>query len=113
IRAGVLGDNKVIGVLTQLFAKLLGSNNNLRTDSEVHFIELLQAAFYFRCVTMDKEDVQRRMSAFRSAEGVSLETSLWGRSHWNLSSIPGSQSFPLPCWLPRMGSKHLKARTGG
>jgi hypothetical protein len=29
----------------------------------MHLVELLQAAFYFRCVTMDKEDVQRRMSA--------------------------------------------------
>src|SRR6267143_2764397 len=62
--AGVLGDNKIKGMLAQPFAKLLGSNNDFRADREMHPVELLQAAFYFRCVTMDKEDVQRRMSAF-------------------------------------------------
>src|SRR6266404_1507049 len=84
IGAGVLGDNKVISVRGQPFAELLGSYNDLRADREVHFVELLQAAFYFRCVTMDKEDVQRRMSAFGSGQGISLEASLWGRSHRNL-----------------------------
>src|SRR6266851_2837838 len=64
IGAGVLGDNKVIGVRDQPFAKLLGSYNYLRADREMYPVELLQAALYFRCVTMDKEDVQRRMSAF-------------------------------------------------
>src|SRR6202521_5691948 len=75
--AGVLGDNKVIGVRAQPFAKLLGSCNYLRADREMHLVELLQAAPYFRSVTMNKEDVQRRMSAFRSAQGVSLEVG-WG-----------------------------------
>jgi len=62
--AGILGDNKVIGVRAQPFAKLLGSYNYLRTDREMHFVELSQAALYFRCLTMKKEDVQRRMTAF-------------------------------------------------
>ena len=31
-----------------------------------------------RYVTMNKEDVQRRMSAFRPAKDVSLEAGLWG-----------------------------------
>src|SRR6266403_4188956 len=84
IGAGVLGDNKVKGVRGQPFAKLLGSNNDLRTAREVHFIELSQASFYFRCVTVDKEDVQRRMSAFRSPQGISLEAGLWRRSHQRL-----------------------------
>src|SRR5882672_2309086 len=66
IGAGVLGDNKVIGVLAQPFAKLLGSNNDFRADREMHPVELLQAALHFRRVTMGKEDVQRRMSAFVS-----------------------------------------------
>jgi hypothetical protein len=39
----------------------------------MHLVELLQATFYFGCVTIDKEDVQRRMSAFRSAKDVSLK----------------------------------------
>jgi hypothetical protein len=74
----------------------------------MYFVELLQAAFYFRCVTMDKEDVQRRMSAFRSAMDVSLEAGSWGRSHRRLGKIPGSQSIPLPYW-PRecLDSKHI------
>ena len=33
---------------------------------------------------MNKEDVQRQMSAFRSAKDVSLEARLWGRSHQRL-----------------------------
>src|SRR5882762_3064765 len=55
IGARVLGDNQVIGALAQPYAKFLGSNNDLRVDREVHFVKLLQAAFYFRFVTMDKE----------------------------------------------------------
>src|SRR6266403_3999948 len=110
IRAGVRGDNKVIGVLAQVFAKLLGSNNDLRTDREVHFIELLQAAFYFRCVTVDKEDVQRRMSAFRSPQGISLEAGLWRRSHQRLGKIPGAgpslcHTGPREC----SDSKHINS----
>src|SRR5260370_17314722 len=72
IGAGQLGNNKVIGVRAQPFAELLGSDNYLRADREMHLVELLQATFYFRCVTMNKEDVQRQMSAFRSAKDVSL-----------------------------------------
>jgi hypothetical protein len=82
--AGVLGDNKVIGVRGQPLAELFGSSDDLRADREVHSVELLQAAFYFGGVTMDKEDVQRRMSAFGSAQGISLEAGLGGRGHWNL-----------------------------
>ena len=48
---------------SQPLAELLGSDN-YRADREMHLVELLQATFYFRCVTMNKEDVQRRMSAF-------------------------------------------------
>lgn len=62
--AGVLGDNKVIGVRAQPFAKLLGSCNCLCTDREMHFVELSQAVLYFRGLTMKKENVQRRMPAF-------------------------------------------------
>src|SRR6267143_201517 len=54
--AGVLDDNKVIGVRAQPFAKLLGSCNYLRADREMHLVELLEAAPYFRSVTMNKED---------------------------------------------------------
>jgi hypothetical protein len=42
----------------------------------MHLVELLQAALYFRYVTMNKEDVQRQMSAFRSAKDVSREAGL-------------------------------------
>jgi len=66
-------DNKVIGVRAQPLAELLGSSNDLRADREMHLVELLQAALYFRYVTMNKEDVQRQMSAFRSAKDISLE----------------------------------------
>src|SRR6267143_2590545 len=61
-----------------------------------------------------KEDVQRRVSAFRSARGVSLEAGWRGRSHWDQGQIHGGQPFPLPCW-PREcpDSKHLKPTTGG
>src|SRR5882757_7540409 len=63
---------------------------------------------------MNKEDVQRRMSAFRSARSVSLEAGWRGGSHGDRGNIHGGQSFPLPCW-PRecFGSKHLKPTTGG
>ena len=61
--------------------ELFGSSDDLRADREMHLVELLQAALYFRYVTMNKEDVQRQMSAFRSAKDVSLEAGLWGRSH--------------------------------
>src|SRR6267154_5968507 len=87
IGAGQLGNNKVIGVRAQPLAEPLGSYNDLRADREIHLVELLPAAFYFRCVTMDKEDVQRRMSAFRSAKDVSLEAGSWGRSHQRLVKI--------------------------
>src|ERR1700687_4672052 len=63
IGAGALGDDKVIGAGAQPFAKLLGGSNYLRADREMHLVEFLQAALYFRCATMNKEDVQRRMSA--------------------------------------------------
>src|SRR5882762_3905493 len=76
IGAGVLGDNQVIGALTQPYTKFLGSNNDLRADREMHPVELLQAALHFRSVTMNKEDVQRRMSAFGSAQGIALEAGL-------------------------------------
>src|SRR5207245_7841677 len=76
IGASQLGNNKVIGVRAQPLAKLFGSSDNLRADREMHLVELLQAALYFRGVTMNKENVQRRMSAFRSA----LEAGLWRRS---------------------------------
>jgi len=36
----------------------------IRADREMHLVELLQATFYFRCVTMNKEDVQGQMTAF-------------------------------------------------
>ncbi|PYU47961.1 MAG: hypothetical protein DMG53_07455 [Acidobacteria bacterium] len=74
----------------------------IRADREMHLVEFLEAAFYFRCVSMDKEDVQRQMSAFRSAQGVSLEPGLWRRSHRKVGIIHGSQSFPLPYWPPRI-----------
>jgi hypothetical protein len=64
VRAGVLGDHKVIGVRAKPLGKLLGSYNYLRADREMHLVEFLQAALYFRYVTMNKEDVQTRMSAF-------------------------------------------------
>src|SRR6266403_1073724 len=81
IGAGVLGDNQVIGVLAQPLAKLLGSNNDFRGDREMHPVELLQAALHLRCVTMGKKDVQRRMSAFGSAQGIALEAGLGGSGH--------------------------------
>src|SRR5882762_1703262 len=102
IGAGVLGDNNVIGVRAQPFAKLLGSTNYLRAHREVHVVELLYAARYFRCVTMNKEDVQRRMSAFRSAQGDSFETGWWGRSHWKLANILGGQSSRCHAGPPRL-----------
>src|SRR5260370_5219156 len=62
VGAGVLGDNKVIGVRAQPFTKFLGSSNYLRTSREMHLLELLQAALHFRYVTMNKKDVQTRIS---------------------------------------------------
>src|SRR5882724_4148235 len=41
IGAGVLGDNKIIGVRAQPLAELLESDNYLRADREVHLVELL------------------------------------------------------------------------
>ncbi len=64
IEAWILGNNKVISVRARPFAKLLGSSNDLRAGREMYLVKLLQAALYFHCVTMNKEDVQRRMSAF-------------------------------------------------
>src|SRR5229473_6660738 len=90
IGAGVLGNNKIIGVRAQPLAKLFGSSDDLRADREMHLVELLEAALYFRYLTMNKEDVQKRMSAFRSAQGVSLEMGSWGRSHRRLGKIPGA-----------------------
>jgi hypothetical protein len=94
--ARVLSDNKVIGVRAEPFAKLLGSYNYLRTDREMYFVELSQAALYFRCLTVKKEDIQRRMSALRSAQGVSLEAGWRRRGHGEPGKIFGGQSFPLP-----------------
>src|SRR5882762_4997325 len=94
----------------QPFAELLGSDNYLRADREMHLVELLQATFYFRCVTMNKEDVQRQMSAFRSAKDVSLEAGLWGRSHQRLVKILGAS--PSLCHTgPRecSDSKHINS----
>src|SRR5437667_11382977 len=110
IGAGILGNNKVIGVRAQPLAELFGSSDDLRADREMHLVELLQAAFYVRSVTMDKEDVQRRMSAFRSAKDVSLEAGLWGRSHQRLGKIPGA-SLSLCHTGPRecSNSKHINS----
>src|SRR6266566_3853663 len=110
IGAGQLGNNKVIGVRAQPLAELLGSDNYLRADREMHLVELLQATFYFRCVTMNKEDVQRQMTAFRSAKDVSLEAGLWGRSHQRLGKIPGANlslchTGPREC----LNSKHINS----
>src|SRR5437879_13903576 len=84
IGAGILGDDKVIGVRAQPLAELFGSSDDLRADREMHLVQLLQAALYFRYVTMNKEDVQRQMSAFRSAKDVSLEAGPWCRTHREL-----------------------------
>jgi len=76
----------------------------IRADREMHLVEFLEAAFYFRCISMDKEDVQRQMSAFRSAQGVSLEAGLWGRGHQRLGKMPGASpslchTGPRECWI--------------
>ncbi len=110
IGASQLGNNKVIGVRGQPLAELLGSDKYLRADREMHLVELLQATFYFRCVTMNKEDVQRQMSAFRSAKDVSLEAGLWGRSRQRLVKILGAS--PSLCHTgPRecLDSKHINS----
>jgi len=110
VGTGVLGDNKVIGAPAQPFGKLLGSYNYFCVDREMQLVELLQAAPYFRYVTMNKEDVQRQMSAFRSAKDVSLEAGLWGRSHQRLGKIPGA-SLSLCHTGPRecLDSKHINS----
>src|SRR6266849_2530241 len=110
IGAGVLGNNKIIGVRAQPLAELFGSSDDLRADREMYFVELLQAALYFRYLTMYKEDVQRQMSAFRSAKDVSLEAGLWGRSHQRLGEIPGAglslcHTGPREC----LNSKHINS----
>src|SRR5258708_7814635 len=64
VGAGILGQNYVIGLRAQSFGKLLGSFNYLRADREMHPLKFLQTALHFCEVTMNKEDVQRRMSAF-------------------------------------------------
>src|SRR6266403_471036 len=110
IGAGILSDNQVIGVLAQPFAELFGSFDDLRADREMHLVERLQAALYFRYMTMNKEDVQRHMSAFRSAKDVSLEAGLWGRTHQRLGKIPGAS--PSLCHTgPRvcLDSKHINS----
>src|SRR6267154_3120330 len=110
IVAGQLGNNKVIGVRSQPLAEHLGRDNYLRADREMHLVELMQATFYFRCATMNKEDVQRQMTAFRSAKDVSLEAGLWGRSHQRLGKIPGA-NLSLGHTGPRecLNSKHINS----
>jgi hypothetical protein len=63
-------------VRAQPFGKFLGSYNYLGVNREVHPFQFLQAALYFRYVTMNKEDVQGRTSAFYSARIFSLEVAL-------------------------------------
>ena len=54
IGAGILGDNKVIGVRAQPLAELFGSSDDLGADREMHLVELLLATFYVRCVTYEQ-----------------------------------------------------------
>jgi hypothetical protein len=62
VGGGVFGCNKVIVVRAWSLRKLLGSYNDLRVDRELHPFKFLQAALYFRYVTLKKEDKQERMS---------------------------------------------------
>src|SRR6266852_677186 len=100
IGAGVLGDNKVIGAPAQPLAKLLGSNNDFRGDREMHPVELLHAALHLRCVTMGKKDVQRRMSAFGSAQGIALEAGLGGSGHLEPTIHSREPALPFALLAP-------------
>src|SRR5467141_5259862 len=71
IGAGILGDNKVIGVRAQPLAELFGSSDDLSADREMHLVEALASSALLPLRDLNKEDVQRQMSAFRSAKDVS------------------------------------------
>ena len=62
VGAEVLGDNKVIVVRAWSLRKLVGSYNDLCVDRELHSFEFLQAALYFRYVTVKNENKRGRMS---------------------------------------------------
>jgi hypothetical protein len=95
--AGVFGDNQVKAVRAQPIAKLLGSDNDFRSDAEMHLVEFQQAALYCGCMAVHKKNMQRRMAAFGSGGDIALEASLRGRSHEkHPEKIYGSQSFPTP-----------------
>jgi len=66
----------------------------------MYFVELLQAALHFRSATMNKEEVQRRMSAFRSARGVSSEAGWRGRSQWELGKNSRGPVLPIAMLAP-------------
>src|SRR6266852_97424 len=76
IGAGILGDNKVIGVRAQPLAELFGSSDDLSADREMHLVEALASSALLPLRDLNKEDVQRQMSAFRSAKDVSIEAGM-------------------------------------
>src|SRR6266566_362099 len=65
IWAGILGDNKVKELRTELFSELLGCHNYTRADRESRPLELIQAALNCRHGTMNKEDSQKISLAFK------------------------------------------------
>jgi len=54
----------------------------------MHLVELFAGNALLPLCDYEQEDVQRRVSAFRSAQGVSLEAGLWRRSHQRLGKFP-------------------------
>jgi hypothetical protein len=56
--AGVLGYNNIIRVGTELFFALCQVQNEIATDGELRFLELLQAGVYSVCIAMDEKNTK-------------------------------------------------------
>jgi hypothetical protein len=53
-RTGVLDDDDIIGLGSELFGALCQVQNKIGSDSELPFLKLLQAAVYRVCVTVNE-----------------------------------------------------------
>jgi len=58
IRAGVLRNDDIIRLGSELFCALRQRQNEIGADSELRFFELLQAVFYRVGISVDEQDAE-------------------------------------------------------
>ncbi len=56
--AGVLGNDDIIRLEAELPSALRQSQDDVRTDSELRFLELLHAGIHRVCIAVDEKDAE-------------------------------------------------------